>query len=82
MRKPRKFSIRRGDVWDLRTNYGVLRRIVKSVACGVVSYQNAEGQFCQCLLSTFKQWAWAAELSSADNWANRDSSGNDVPKEN
>ncbi len=64
--------IRRGDVWDLLTNNGILRRIVKSVACGRVSYQDADGDFMQCDISGFRRWAKSAWLTAADDWSGRD----------
>ena len=76
-RHQREFSIRRGDIWDLRTNRGILRRTVKSVACGVVSYMNCEGSFCKCGIYNFKRWAFGAGLHFAENWEGRDNNGND-----
>ncbi len=81
MRKKRLFSIRRGDLWDLQTNTGILRRSVKSVASGRVSYIDADGRFMQCSVSGFKYWAWSAWLTSADDWKGRDNNGNDVKGE-
>jgi hypothetical protein len=67
--------IKRGDVWDLLTNNGMLRRHVRSVACGVVYYVNPEGYLMQCSIATFRAWAKAAWLASADDWGGRDSYG-------
>lgn len=67
MRKRRRIPLQRGDLWELTTNNGRIQRHINSVACGVVSYLN-NGHFYQCSFSTFRRWAWAAELLSSDNW--------------
>lgn len=64
--------VRRGDIWDLLTNCGILRRSVRSVACGVVSYINCEGRLVRCSLGAFRRWAKAAWLVSADDWTGRE----------
>jgi hypothetical protein len=64
--------IRRGDVWDLLTNTGILRRWVRSVACDTVYYVNADGHMVHCSLPAFRRWAKAAWLTSADDWTGRE----------
>lgn len=68
-------DIRRGDIWDLLTNTGLLRRSVRSVASGRVSYIDADGRFTQCDIGAFKRWAKSAFLHAADNWTDRDAEG-------
>jgi hypothetical protein len=69
-------KIRRGDIWDLLTNNGILRRHVKSVACGIVYYINCEGSLESVSLAGFRRWAKSAELVSAEDWDGRSVSPN------
>lgn len=64
---------RRGDVWEVTNNNGIIMRIVLSVACGVVSY-TCNGFFRRCSIKAFKDWNRSASLTSADDWTNRRSS--------
>lgn len=74
MRKRHHIQVKRGDIWEFRTNNGVIERHVRSVASGVVSYLS-NGRFKQCSLTTFKRWARGAGISFAEDWAGRDAGG-------
>lgn len=62
--------IRRGDWWCLTTNNGTISRSVRSVAMGTI-YYIAGGKMCRCSIESFRRWARAASLESADNWEGR-----------
>jgi|HubBroStandDraft_4_1064222.scaffolds.fasta_scaffold1519466_1 hypothetical protein len=65
-------KIEPGDVWTLAVNNQAIVRYVRSVTPdGMVTYSNND-RLCQCKLLTFRQWARSAELTSREEWYQKD----------
>jgi hypothetical protein len=64
-------KIEPGDVWTLAVSNQTIVRYVRSVTDDMVTYSNND-KICQCKLLTFRQWARAAELTSREEWYQKD----------